>query len=180
MKNEVKFQEYMTALGEIHGKIISGLLSDVYWKTLLPFDDEECEKAFKDLIFTAKFFPKPADFLDLLRGKKQDQAALAWVEVVKAVKHIGPYQSVSFSDPAINSTIDAMGGWIRLGDMHEIEEKWKAKEFERLYPIMVQRGKHPVKLIGIFERDNGANGYDAIPETVLIGYDERKQIAGSN
>lgn len=169
MKDETKFKEFLTALCEIHDKNMSQLLTRLYWETLSPFDDEACESAFKELIFTAKFFPKPAEFMELLRGKKQDIAAIAWVEVVKTLKHTGTYESVQFADPVIHSVIDAMGGWIKLGEMVEDEEKWRAKEFERLYSIMDHRGNHPQYLIGICERDNGANGFEHERKPVLIG-----------
>jgi len=40
MKDDRKYKEYMTVLGELFDKPISELLISVYWKTLQPFDDE--------------------------------------------------------------------------------------------------------------------------------------------
>lgn len=177
MKNHGKFKEFMATLGEIHDKTISPLLMELYWKILSPYTDEQCDKAFKELIYSAKFFPKPPEFIDLLQGRTQDVAALRWVEVVKALKKIGAYESVTFTDAAINSTIEAMGGWIRLGDMLEDDEKWKGKEFERLYSIFSQRGgSHPGYLIGINDLSNQARGYGKEIKPIVIGFQEREPL----
>lgn len=170
MQNEIRFKEYMTAMGEIFDKEITPALSGIYWKILKPFSDEQCKVAFEQIFQTAKFFPKPADFLEALQGKKEDQAALAWVKVVKMIRQIGPYQSICFADdPAIHSVIQSMGGWIMLCDVTEKELTWKAKEFEKLYSIMKDQGKHPTYLPGIHERDNAANGWKVKTQVVMIG-----------
>ncbi len=177
MKNFTRFQEQMMLIGEVHGRQISQPLLDLYWKVLEPFPDEQCEIAFKRVLLDGRFFPKPVDFLEVLQGRTQDVAALRWVEVVKALKKIGAYESVTFTDAAINSTIEAMGGWIRLGDMLEDDEKWKGKEFERLYSIFSQRGgSHPGYLIGINDLSSQARGYGKEIKPIVIGFQEREPL----
>jgi len=179
MKDESKFKEYLTALCEIHDKKISPLLASLYWKVLEPFTDEQCEKAFKTLIYETRYFPKPVEFVEIIRGKNQDRATVAWLEVLDTVKHVGHYQSVQFSDPVIHSVIESMGGWVRLaGDMKADEEKWKQKEFERLYDVLSKnpRDKMPGYLPGLCEIQNAANGYDFKAEVYQVGGQERKQI----
>jgi hypothetical protein len=75
MKDENRFLELMTVLGEIHDRKITRLLLDVYWRVLEPFPDEACIRAFHELIRSAKFFPKPAEFLELLEAKREVRAA---------------------------------------------------------------------------------------------------------
>ena len=177
MKDEVKFKEFMTVLCEIHDKRLSQLLSDLYWKVLEPFSDEDCERAFKELIYDNKFFPKPAEFIEILRGKKQDQATTAWIEVVNAIRRVGPYQSVNFGDPIIHGVIEFMGGWPATGDWLEDELKWKQREFERLYAVMQCRGSEVKYLPGVFEMTNDLKGIRGRDEVVYLGHGERKQIA---
>ena len=182
MKDEVKFKEYLTALCEIHDKTISPLLTSIYWKVLEPFNDEDCEKVFKSLIYETRFFPKPSEFIEALRVKSSDQATMAWIDVLETVKRVGQYQSVKFSDPVIHGVIEAMGGWIKLaGDMTVDEEKWKQKEFEKLYEILARnpRDKNPEYLPGLCEVQNAANGYDVESGIVRIGF-KGLQIAGLN
>lgn len=178
MKNELLFKQYMAALSEIFGKELSALLNSLYWKTLEPFTDFECEQAFKELIFSAKFFPKPADFLEILRGKQEDQATKAWIKVVEAIRRVGNYKSVKFDDPVIHSVFKFWGGWGVTGDWKEADLKWKQKEFQQLYAVMARDGKHPEYLPGTIEIQNAADGYELKPEIVRIGFDERaKEIA---
>ena len=179
MTNEVKFKEYMTVLGENHGKEISETLAGVYWKLLEPYEDEECISVFKRLILELRFFPKPADFTDLLRGSTNEMALAAWVKVVEAIRRFGNYRSVHFDDPVIHSCIEVMGGWPKLCEVLEDEVKWKQKEFERLYAVLSRRGKHPAYLPGTHEIVNANNGHEVESDIVRIGFSEKpKLIAG--
>jgi len=177
VKDEVKFKEFMTVLCEIHDKRLTQLLSDLYWKILEPFSDEDCGRAFKELVYECKFFPKPAEFIEILKGKKQDQAMTAWIEVVNAIKRIGPYQSIDFGDPVIHGVIEFMGGWPAIGYWLEDDLKWKQREFERLYGIMQGRECKTKYLPGICEIANDLKGFHGRDEIVCLGHDERKQIA---
>jgi hypothetical protein len=174
MKNERKFKEYMTVLGELFDKSISELLMFTYWKILEPFDDDSCKKAFEAVTATAKFFPKPADFLEILSGRREEQAARAWIEVVTAVRRIGNYQSVKFSNPMIHSVVQAMGGWPEFCMMKSKDETWRQREFERLYAVIsAHPGKHPEYLPGTCEIQNSANGFEVKPQIVKIGFNDR-------
>jgi len=180
MRDEIKFKEYMSLLSETFDKPVSGSLNDLYWKILEPFTDEQCESAFKEIIYSSKFFPKPADFMEILKGKKEHRATEAWIEVLNAIKRIGNYESVKFSDPVIHSVLQVMGGWDKLAATMTVdEEKWKQKELERLYSIMGGRGNHPEYLPGTVEMENSRLGFpDKKPEIIKIGFsNEQKQIA---
>ena len=187
MKNEVKFKEYMTLVCELYDKTLSDMMKDLYWKVLDPFTDEQCEKAFKEIIYSSRFFPKPADFIEILQGKKQDQATIAWLEVLGTIKSVGHYQSVRFANPVSHSVIMAMGGWEQLCMMEIKDEKWKQKEFERLFDVLSTReGKHPAYLLGFHENNNTPmmiaeyeerTGKKFKQEVIEIGFEEVKQIA---
>ena len=73
MKDKEKFKGFMMIVGELFDKNPSQQLLDVYWQILEPFTDEQCEAAFKKVITTVKFFPKPADFMDHLLPKRFDE-----------------------------------------------------------------------------------------------------------
>ena len=176
MKDREKFLKNMALICDMNDRKISEPLTDLYWKILEPFTDEECENAFKKIIQSCRFFPKPVDFIEILNGKKQDQATIAWIEVLGAVKSIGNYQSVKFSNPAIHSVINAMGGWPQLCLMESKEEKWKQKEFERLYDVINSRdGKHPEYLPGTHEMENFRMGNELEREIIKIGLDGKRK-----
>lgn len=171
MKNELMFKQYIATLCELHDKAISQLLIDLYWKILEPFTDEQCESAFKELILSSKFFPKPVDFREIIIGKQSNKATEAWLDVVDAVARIGNYKSIKFSDVIIHSVINAMGGWQQLCLVESKDMKWKQKEFERLYEVISQNsGKHPDYLVGLHEQENFRIGNDYKPEIVQIGF----------
>jgi len=155
MKNEIKFKEYMTMICEMFDKKLSDMMKDLYWKVLEPFTDDQCEKAFKEILYSNKFFPKPADFKEILCGKIKDTATMRWLDAFNAVRRIGHNSSVKFSDPVIHSVINVMGGWAQFCMMTNDEAKWKQKEFERLYEVLSERGgNHPDYLLGESEMSN--------------------------
>jgi hypothetical protein len=161
MKDNLMFKNYMTLLGEIHAKELSDALKTAYWATLSSYSDAQCKAAFEAAIARCKFFPKPAELLEFISGPESDQATLAWLRVDKAVRTIGNYESIDFADDrAINSTIEAMGGWVNLCMVTNDEWKWKRKEFETLYPTMQRKADHPEHLAGTVEIENVGRNYD--------------------
>ena len=161
----------------------SKTLIKIYWLALLDLDINDIQRAASDIIRTRVYssLPKPADIIEAIRGTSTDRATGAWIKVLGTLRGVGSYQSVQFDDPVIHSCIEMMGGWPELGNMHIDDEKWKQREFEKLYPIMEKRGNHPTHLSGRFELDNTAKGYlENVEEPVKIGFDETKQIEASD
>lgn len=170
MKDKKMFAQYMTGLSEIFDKEISKALQRIYWQVLEPFTDSDCRKAFEKSMRTAKFFPKPADLIDVLQGPESDRATEAWLKVDYAVRHVGHWESVKFDDPVIHSAIEAMGGWEDLCAVENREMVWKRKEFENLYAITSKRQTHPEYLVGMSDRQNLAAGFnDFVAEPKQIG-----------
>jgi len=179
-QDELKFAELMAVLAEVYddGRPPSKLKMEVYFRALEQFDIDSIGNAIKDLIYTrtTASFPKPAEIIQEIRGTTSNRATLAWVDVLETVKRVGHYQSVKFSDPVIHGVIEVMGGWIRLaGDMTTDEEKWKQREFEKLYEVLSKnpRDKNPEYLPGWHEIHNAVTGYDIKPEVIMIGFSNR-------
>jgi hypothetical protein len=184
-----KFAVLMATLAEVFdaGKEVSKIKMEIYFKSLEKHPIEHISQAISNMINTRVYpsFPKPAEILQEINGRNENRATEAWLEVLEAVKRIGNYQSVKFADPVIHSVVQVMGGWDQLaGSMTLDEEKWKQKEFERLYQVMERRGDHPAYLPGYCEMQNGAKQIAVYEERtgekfkqniVLIGSDETKQ-----
>ncbi len=177
MKDDIMFKEYMAALSELYDRPLSKLLTDLYWKILEPYTDEQCAVAFKEVILSSRFFPKPVDLVDAITGGKKSQAALAWIEVHKAIGRVGNYSSVQFADPIIHSAIVAMGGWPQICNRPD-EPKWVQREFEKLYEVIsaAHSDTHPSYLPGEHEIKNAAAGQDRTPEIIFIGPPQSRQI----
>jgi hypothetical protein len=177
MKDKKMFGEFILAIGEMFDKDISDVLRQLYWKALEPFTDEQCKKAFNDVILSSRFFPKPIDIIEKIKGTQSNRATEAWIQTLTAIRRIGTYRSVKFSDPVIHAVIEFMSGWPEMGNILVDDEKWKQKEFERLYPIMEARGRCPEYLPGRIEVKNSAHGFlDHIPQPVAIGFEDVKRI----
>lgn len=177
MKDRSKFSKFMAVVSEMFEKTPSKTIINVYWQALEPYTDEQCEKAFNEVVLSSRFFPKPVDIIETIRGTGVNRATLAWVKTLEAIKHTGTYKSVKFDDPVIHSVIELMNGWPAMGDMHVDDEKWKQKEFERLYLVMEARGNHPAYLPGRVEIENTKTGHlEHIKGPVLIGEFPEKPV----
>lgn len=140
----------------------------IYQRAMDPFSDEQIDRAMLTAALTLKFFPKPAELIELIQGTSKDNAILAWETLLMAVQRYGSYQSVLFGDGKIARTVEMMGGWLDVCAMTEEETKWKAKDFMAIYQGLP--ASEPKPLIGRYERDNRIRGFiNAIPDPVLIG-----------
>lgn len=140
MKNKQTFAKYMTILAEIHTRELSKTLLDVYWVSLQPYDDNECESAFNRMVTTLKFFPKPADMLEAINhvSTKQipgatDRATEQVAVVMKQVRELGYYRTPVFDDPVTKRLMTSRWSWQAMCSMTAEEHKWWAKEFVDAY-----------------------------------------------
>ena len=97
---------------------------------------------------TISTFPLPGEIAAALNC---DKGLEAWLSARKIVRRHGAGMSVIFPDPVIHSVIEAMGGWQKFCWIPETDLTWKQKEFERLYPLMSNRNRHPERLSGYLE-----------------------------
>jgi hypothetical protein len=175
-----QFAVIIASLAEVFSdKEPSKNVISLYWMALKEYTIEQIQKAASDIIQGRVYpsMPKPAEIIEAIRGTQGDRATRAWIDVLRAVRRIGTYESVKFKDPVIHAVIEQMGGWSEMGNMLVDDEKWKQKEFERLYPIMEARGNHPDYLPGRLEVSNEANGFiEHIGSPVLIGEFEQCEI----
>ena len=105
-----------------------------------------------------QFLPRPADVVKMIDGGSDDAALIAWHKVDRALRTVGPYVTVVFDDPLIHHAVEALGGWIKMGHMTDDDWKFQRGPFVTLYRGARQRPgavRHPSKLIGIAESENG-------------------------
>jgi len=168
MKDEKLFSEYMATFSEIFDKEISKTVTKIYWETLEPFSDEDCEEAFKILLATNTFFPKPVDFLRILKGDPKDTATIAWTKVDEAMRNYGAYLSMNLSDPIAHKVIEHLGGWEYLGSKTEQEWRWLRQDFEVIYNSMNREKAMGLDHIeGIMEKTNRAKGHEKFTPKVI-------------
>lgn len=160
----------------VYGKPITSGFVDVFFDALTAYDLDSVRRGLNAHVQnpdSGQFPPKPADIVRLIDGTSQDQGMIAWSMVDKAVRRVGPYQSVVFADPIIHRVIDDMGGWIKLCNApSEDEYKFQGIEFARRYRAFVVAGgagEYPKYLIGLSEADNSSRGLQVEPKPMLIG-----------
>lgn len=169
-----KFCEGVQGVYSFYGKEVSNFALDVWWTALKQFDLAVVVDAFNRHLTNAdcgQWLPKPADIIRALSGRTQDRALIAWSKVDKAVRVVGPHESVIFDDARIHRVISDMGGWIGFGDKSETEWPFVSKEFVERYRGYAMRGDIPVYapvLIGISEAYNTQKGLGS-ENPVLIG-----------
>jgi hypothetical protein len=169
------FAELMTAVYSFHRIELTKTALTVWWMALKHYDLPAITDAVGRFLMNpdqGQFLPKPADVVRMMHGTTVDSALLAWSMVERAVRSIGPYESVCFDDPIVNRVIADMGGWIHLGQCDEAKEwVFRAKEFQTRYRgIKATNAKfeHPRSLCGIAEAECARNG-QRLPEPLLIG-----------
>ena len=172
------FVDIIQAVSEQYGKRMSDSLIALYWQGLKDYDLAAVRDALGRHIRntdTGQFMPKIADIIRMLQGSSLDSALSAWAKVDRAVRQVGPYETVVFDDPIIHRVLHDMGGWIGLGNKTDEEWPFVAKEFENRYrgfKARNERVEYPSTLIGIAEAHNAKEGRKVSPP-MLIG-DESK------
>lgn len=160
----------------VYGKQITTGFVDVFFDALSAYDLDSVRRGLNAHVQnpdSGQFPPKPADVVRLVDGTSQDQGMQAWSRVDKAVRRIGPYQSVVFDDAIVHRVMDDMGGWVKLCNTgSEDDYKFQGLEFARRYRAFVIAGgvgdAYPHYLIGMTEAENGRGGFKA-PAPLLIG-----------
>lgn len=180
-QDRAEFAKLLTSVYSAYDKDISEFTLTAFWETLKRFDFEDVRRAFHVHYGnpdSGQFAPKPGNIIKILEGGSGDRGLLAWSKVERAVRQVGPYQSVVFDDPIIHAVIRDMGGWIQLGDCQEREFEFRGKEFATRYRGYAETGRNdnfPAKLIGIAEADNTRNKRRVDPP-LLIGNRQQAQL----
>ena len=169
------FAVALVAVAEVYAEALSQARIEAYFAALAPWDLASVLEALQRSVRACKFFPKPADLVELIEGDPKGRAELAWTRVVKATEHVGTYESVDFRDPAIHATVTALGGWTecwRWERLNPRELDMKAQEFKRLYAALrASGGDGPPRLTGLSEVEQVRAGH-VLPgqrEAVVIG-----------
>ena len=169
----------MTILADLYNRKLSESLTIMYIKILEKYSYKDLEEAFKKVIATAKFFPKPVEIIEALSGSKEDRTLSAWMVVHDSIRKHGHYASVDFGDPLIVKAINQMGGWNKLCSQTSDQLIWDQKEFERIYKnLIVSNFKGTeTKVIGYYEQRNLLDGFkNDVPPVVQIENGKKKLI----
>jgi hypothetical protein len=76
MEDRTIFNNYMTAMGEIFDKTFTRIFVETYWIALKGISDDQGEMGFKKALASCKFFPRPAEILDLAGASEETRKLL--------------------------------------------------------------------------------------------------------
>lgn len=159
-----EFGKSFMVLAEIHGKELSHSSVLAYFQALASYPIKDVKNALSSAITTLKFFPKPSELIEFCNcsgGKVEDLAIVQAGSVLNAIKRIGRYQTVRFSDPVTAAVIKThFGGWAKLCNEQKSEnENWFLKDFADAYRAYAKQGKKCFEALpGVIEIENSANG----------------------
>lgn len=164
--DQEKFTQGLMVLAEVYNRKLSALLLHTYWNCLKKYSYVEFETILWDFLknpnYAKRNFPSPADWIKAIEGDAESKSLAAWTEVITAIRHVGHYESVKFTNALIHDVIQDMGGWIFLCQQTERELIFLQKEFERRYRANValkKLTKAPMYLTGQIEHQNTLNGF---------------------
>lgn len=139
-----RFAKVLYVLGDVFNEPVSDVRAEAYCKALSDLPIEAVERAGAAAITACKFFPKPIELRELLHGSRDDQATLAWGELLREVRRVGYTGCPAFTHlETMQKTIRSLwGSWSRLcntlpGEGPELIG-WM-KQFQAHYQAVQQR-----------------------------------------
>ena len=141
-----RFSNVMMGLSELSGGNLTPVGLKLFFATLKRFDIEQIEKAAHAILETRQYtnMPMPADFIEAIEGKVEDVGALEALDVLQKIKSVGSYDSVKFADSVTMAVIDRrFGGWPRVCELEEENEKWFLRDFASAYLSISKGGVVP-------------------------------------
>lgn len=159
-----KFAQLLLVMGEVYSEQVSDTRLEAYRLVLGDYEFSAIEAAMQRAMRTLKFFPKPAEIVEMIEGGQADRAAMAWAAFLSATDD-GGYASVKFLEPATAIAVDAVfGSWIQACQLlHVCEPEMKAhylNQFTRQYTAALKTSRDTVTyrpgLSELSMRDGGA------------------------
>jgi len=128
MKDRKAFKESMVMMASVFNFGLEEIHLKTYWRVLDSMSDGQFSEAVDKWLTQGKFFPRPAELLDMIETSAQS-AGDAWALVLKEIRD---YQSANLPDD-IQSAVDEIGGLQMLAHCQESELPFRAQDFRKAY-----------------------------------------------
>lgn len=171
-----QFAAVLAQVAEVFGESVSTGRAEAYFSALSELEIAEVRAAAAALIRSCRFFPKPAEWLEVLQGSPEDHAERAWSNVLTAIRKVGGWETVHFQDPATDAVVRTMWRtWEEACDVLSEELGYRHAEFLKIYRAARRNAKPSQPWPGRLEIDNRARGFlQHVPRPVLIAPDGRR------
>ena len=141
--NDADFEEFakaMASLAEMYGVKLTSKKVTLFFDACRTLSLAQFVEAVKRHMRTQKFFPCPAEIFEALYGTREDQAMMAWCDVLHVAINIGMNRHVKFEDHRIHFAVERMGGWPRVALAIRAGQSWPMKDFKTWYIFALKRG----------------------------------------
>lgn len=114
-REEKQFASLLFAMGEAFNESVSPPRAELYFRALEDLPFASVSGAAREHLKASRFFPKPADLRELVLGKVEDQAEIAWAYLRREVRRVGWMGTPSWPDEATRrAALELFGGWRAL------------------------------------------------------------------
>jgi len=144
--NDTDFEEFAKAiagLAELYGQRLTSKKVTLFFEACRELSLAQVVEAVKRRMRSERFFPSPVELFEALYGTFEDQAMMAWGDVLWAVTHCGASRPVKFADYRIHFSLEHMGGWPCVALAVKEGQGWAFKDFKMWYVFALKRGVSP-------------------------------------
>jgi hypothetical protein len=144
------FAKGLYVLGETFNEPVSEVRAEAYFDALADLSAPAVLEAIRKAVAECRFFPRPTELREMVAGRLEDRAELAWMAVLRLVRRHG-YPGIDgrgkapdFPDDATRrAALELYGGWVALcerlpGEGPEL--LGVAKNFRSAYAAYVRAG----------------------------------------
>jgi len=134
------FATELTMVAEVFGERLSESRLRAYFAALEAYSIEDVQAACRGAIKTNRFFPRPADLIEMLEGGVEDRAVYQWAQVMLRAKG-QPHEM----DAVAEMAVEMMGGWreqiqwLRMIHATHRDEENQRRFFLQMYHAASQR-----------------------------------------
>lgn len=137
-----KFSHDIVLLAEVHGKTVTAGMVGIYFKVLEEYNTEAVNMAMTVAVKTLKFFPKPAELIEIIESKNQtlnieDRALMVSTRIISHMRAYGGTKLPDLEDdPIARDLMTRRWPYLNFASsVLESELKWWQKEFMEAYRV---------------------------------------------
>jgi hypothetical protein len=148
------------------------------WKTIIDSAPPEAFLLFLQRhILSSKFRPTPSDAAVALGIGGSVDPTLAYAELERAVRTVGPYKVPEINDPVLRSAINQLGGWSLVNEqMPDPSQQFLIKAFRDRFDAAYRLASVEVTIHGIAPKPLAAIGMGDSPGRLTLDEPGRKVI----
>ena len=134
-RDSVTFATELTMVAEVFGEALSEPRLRAYYAALEEYAIEDVQAACRRAIKASRFFPKPADLIEILHGNLDDRAVYQWAQVMLRAKG-QPHEM----DAVAERAVALMGGWQeQIQWLRQIHATHRDEENQRRFFVQMYR-----------------------------------------